>query len=61
MPLCESQKSYQSDILYEFELLEKAEVTFFQWIISGACYESIFSEVGFHWPAQDERQRDLCR
>ena len=47
-PLSESQKSYQSDILYEFEMLEKAEATFFQWIIGSACYESIFSEEGFH-------------
>ena len=48
-PLNESQKSYQSDILYEFEMLEKAEATFFQWIIGSACYESIFSEEGFYF------------
>ena len=47
-PLSVYHKSYQSDILYEFELVEKAEVTLFQWIIGGACYESIFSEVSFH-------------
>ena len=47
-PLNESQKSYQSDVLYEFEMLEKAEATFFQWIVGSACYESIFSEVSFY-------------
>ena len=47
VPLSVDKKSYQSDILFEFELLQKAEVLFFQWIVGGTCYESIFSEAGF--------------